>query len=78
MDLDIKGKIAIVTGGSVGIGRSISEVLSNEGVKVTICSRGLDSLKNTAIDISKKTGIEATPTNSTRDEINIKPIIKSR
>ena len=61
MDLDIKGKIAIVTGGSVGIGRSISEVLSNEGVKVTICSRGLDSLKNTAIDITKKTGIEVLP-----------------
>ena len=61
MNLDLKGKIAIVTGGSEGIGRSISETLSREGVKVSICSRRFDILNDAAIDITKRTGVEVLP-----------------
>jgi 3-oxoacyl-[acyl-carrier protein] reductase len=40
MDLKLKGKKAIVTGASRGIGRSIAEALADEGVDVAICARG--------------------------------------
>ncbi len=40
MDLLLKGKNAIVTGGSKGIGRSIALNLADEGVNVAICARG--------------------------------------
>ena len=39
MDLQLDGKIAAVTGGSIGIGRAIAESLASEGCKVAICAR---------------------------------------
>ena len=39
MDLDLKNKIAIITGASRGIGKSIAQTLSAEGVKLTLVAR---------------------------------------
>ena len=39
MDLELKGKVAIVTGASAGIGRAIATGLAAEGVNVAICAR---------------------------------------
>jgi len=47
----LDGKIAIVTGGSKGIGYSIAERFSNEGAKVIICSRNESVLLETATKI---------------------------
>ena len=44
MDLELKGKVAIVGGGSKGLGRACAEVLAAEGAKVTICSRNKERL----------------------------------
>ena len=56
MDLGLEGKIAIVTGGSKGIGRSTALALAQEGVDVAICARGVEDLEDAAADIRARTG----------------------
>ncbi len=45
MDLGIKDKVALVTGGSRGLGRQSALSLAREGVKVAICARNEETLK---------------------------------
>ncbi|MEE2842554.1 MAG: SDR family NAD(P)-dependent oxidoreductase, partial [Chloroflexota bacterium] len=56
MDLGIKGKVALVTGGSQGLGRQCALALAAEGVDVAICARGEDRLNQTAGEI-RATGV---------------------
>jgi len=55
MDLDLKSKVAIVTGGSDGIGLASARRLSREGVSVTICARSEDKLQRAADEIRRET-----------------------
>ena len=61
MDLSLQGKIAIVTGGSKGIGRATALALAGEGVDVAICARGVDDLEDAATEIRSKTGRTVVP-----------------
>jgi len=56
MDLGLRGKTALVTGGSKGIGRAVARTLAAEGARVLICSRDADALKDAAADIERATG----------------------
>jgi len=51
MDLSLQGKVAIVTGGSKGIGRGIAEALVDEGCHVCICSRHEEEVQQAAKDL---------------------------
>jgi 3-oxoacyl-[acyl-carrier protein] reductase len=51
MDLQLKGKVALVCGASKGLGRACAESLLREGVRVAICARTKDVLEKTAQEI---------------------------
>jgi NAD(P)-dependent dehydrogenase (short-subunit alcohol dehydrogenase family) len=67
MDLGLKGKRAIVTGGSLGIGKAIARELAREGVDVVIVARTKDQLEATARELASETGrhVIALPTDVT-------------
>lgn len=58
MDLGLKGRVAVITGASQGIGRATAESFAAEGCKLAICSRTLQSIEAAADDIRKKYGVE--------------------
>ena len=58
MDLGIEGKVAIVTGGSRGLGRVSALALAREGVNVAICGRTESTLEQTAGEL-RSLGVSA-------------------
>jgi 3-oxoacyl-[acyl-carrier protein] reductase len=62
MELGLKGKYALITGGSHGIGRSIAIELAKEGVNIAICSRTQSKLDET-ISILKQYNVDSISVN---------------
>ena len=58
MDLGLRGKIALVTAASRGLGRAIAEALGAEGASLVICARGTDALGEAGASIAERTGAE--------------------
>ena len=56
IDYGLTDKVAIVTGGSDGLGRATAKLLAAEGAKVVICGRREDYLKNAAQTLSQESG----------------------
>jgi NAD(P)-dependent dehydrogenase (short-subunit alcohol dehydrogenase family) len=56
--LDLKDRIAIVTGGYTGIGRQMAEGLAEAGASLVLCARNLDGCVKAAEEIGKQTGVE--------------------
>ena len=58
MDLGLKGKRAVITGGSKGIGRAIAQGFADEGAHVSICARNADEVAATVAALQAK-GVKA-------------------
>src|ERR1700734_1635078 len=58
---DLRGQVAVVTGGSRGIGRAIAEGLASAGADVVIASRKLENCEAAAGEIAAATGRRAVP-----------------
>ncbi|MBT5775124.1 MAG: SDR family oxidoreductase [Dehalococcoidia bacterium] len=61
MDLELAGKVAIVTGGSRGIGKAVARQLAAEGADVAIAARTEETLRETAVELGEETGQRILP-----------------
>ena len=70
MDLELSGRVAIVTGASRGIGKSVALELAREGVDVVVCARNREDLERSAGELQAATGrrVLAVPTDTTSRE----------
>ncbi|MBR0824205.1 SDR family oxidoreductase [Bradyrhizobium manausense] len=59
MDLGLKGRNAVILGGTRGIGRAIAATLAGEGANVAVCARNADQVAATVAEL-KASGISAT------------------
>jgi 3-oxoacyl-[acyl-carrier protein] reductase len=56
MDLQLRDKVAIITGSSKGLGLAAARALAAEGARVAICARGADALRSAAADLTRIAG----------------------
>lgn len=59
MDLNLKNKIALVTGGSRGIGKKIAEALANEGANVVVTATNINKAQEVADELKSKYNVES-------------------
>ncbi|MBA3942978.1 MAG: SDR family oxidoreductase [Herpetosiphonaceae bacterium] len=59
MDLGLKDKVAVITGGSVGIGLAIARALAAEGVHVALCARNQERVLEVARSLRDEYGVRA-------------------
>ena len=58
MDFGLRGKVALVSASSKGLGRAIAEELASEGANLVVCARGEEALRATADSIRRTTDVK--------------------
>src|SRR5688572_23224959 len=58
MDLGLKDKVAVITGGTLGIGLAVAEGLATEGVHLALCARDEARLDQVCRDITQQYGVK--------------------
>ena len=61
MDLGLRDRVAVIGGGSRGLGRACADSLAKEGTNLVICSRNAEELVRTAEEISGTSGVDVLP-----------------
>ena len=61
MDLGLKGKVAVISGGSVGIGLAVAQGLAAEGVNLVLAARQTERLREAAADVAQRFGVRTLP-----------------
>jgi 3-oxoacyl-[acyl-carrier protein] reductase len=59
MELGLKGKVAVITGGSLGIGLAVARGLAAEGVHLALCARDETRIRSVAADIGGQYGVRS-------------------
>lgn len=61
MDLGLKGKVCIITGSTLGIGRATASIFAEQGAKLVVTGRTRETLEHCAESIRKETGATVYP-----------------
>jgi NAD(P)-dependent dehydrogenase (short-subunit alcohol dehydrogenase family) len=61
MDLKLRGKVAVLTGASVGIGLAVAEGFAAEGVNLVLAARQRERLEQVAAEIASRYGVRVVP-----------------
>jgi NAD(P)-dependent dehydrogenase (short-subunit alcohol dehydrogenase family) len=77
MDLGLTGKVALVTGGSKGIGKAVARGLVEEGAKVAICARTKSELDAAAAELAKPRGEVFAVAGDLTREADVKKIVET-
>jgi len=78
MDLRLKGRVAVVTGASKGIGRAIARGFAQEGVDLVLLARGTEALEEVAGQIRREQGVRVLALSADiRDDAAVKKVAEA-
>ena len=74
---DVKGKVALVSGASSGLGKQFAECLAEQGANISICARRIERLEELKKELEKKYGVKCIATKcDVSDSAQIKAVVE--